>query len=160
MKQVNKYKSDSKEVIVLVLKYLSENNENFRFCISKEIFLDLYLVDDKKITEINFKYRNKKEPTNVLSLAYFSAEDFNKDFTAPIHLGEIFISMETLAKESLEQKVLIEHHYFRLLIHGVLHLLGFDHNLENEAVLMYNTEENILHKLELSTNSIVSNYWR
>jgi probable rRNA maturation factor len=158
VKQINKYKKDSKEIIALTLNYLAEDNK-FSFLTTFEIFLDLYLVDDKKIEKVNAQFRGKAEPTNVLSFAYLTGEDFN---TAPnpLYLGEIFISMETLVRESLEQNITEEQHYVRLLIHGLLHLLGFDHNVEIEARLMYNTEENILHKLKLSTNSIVANYWR
>jgi rRNA maturation RNase YbeY len=160
IKTINKYKKDSINIIKIALDYLSKE-EKFMFLKSAEIFLDLHLVDDKQIAKINGQYRNKKEPTNVLSFAYFIEEDFkNKNLLQNLHLGEIFISMETLLKESAEQKVVIEHHFFRLLIHGLLHLLGFDHNLENEARLMYNTEENILNELKLPTNSIVANYWR
>lgn len=161
VKTVNKYKKDSVGVIQFVIDYLSENISDFYFLKNKQIFLDIIFVDDKEIEKINFKYREKKQPTNVISLAYFTTEDFkNESCLFNFHLGEIYISFETLLKESKEQNVFIEHHFFRLLIHGLLHLLGFDHEIEKDAILMYNTEEIILNKLKLSTNSIVENYWR
>lgn len=161
VKTVNKYKKDSMGVIIFVIDYLLENNKEFYFLKNKEIYLDLIFMDDKEIEKINSKYRGKKEATNVISLAYFTADDFKNDSCLfNCYLGEIYISFETLLSESEEQRVILEHHFFRLLIHGFLHLLGFDHEIEKDAILMYNTEEVILAKLQLSTNSLVANYWR
>lgn len=161
VKTVNKYKKDSIKVIQFVINYLNENNKDFYFLSNKEIFMDIIFVDDTEIEKINFQYREKKSPTNVISLAYFTPEDFKgTSCLFNFHLGEIYISFETLLREAKEQSVLIEHHFFRLLIHGLLHLLGFDHEIEKDAILMYNTEEMILNELKLSTNSIVANYWR
>ncbi len=160
VKTVNKYKKDSVGVIKFVIDYLSEQ-EDFYFLKNKTIFVDLNFVDDKKIEKINFNYRSKKEPTNVISIAYFSSEDFlNQKFMPNLYLGEIFISFETLIKESKEQKIFIEHYFFKLLIHGLLHLLGFDHEVEKDAIMMYNKEKAILDKLKLYITSIVENYWR
>lgn len=160
VKNINKYKKDSIGVINFVIDYLSENDDKFSFLVDKDVFINLIFVDDSMIKKINLDYRNKNESTNVISIAYFSAEDFYApDNLFNLHLGEIFISFSTLYKESIEQEIFIEHHFFRLLIHGMLHLLGFDHEIEKDAIIMYNTEEAILNKLKLSTESIVSNYW-
>ena len=80
--------------------------------------LSIVLIDSKKITELNKKYRNKNFPTDVLS---FPGE---MKFGT---IGEIFICMQEARKNSKKYKVSEKKELARIMIHGILHLLGYDH---------------------------------
>jgi probable rRNA maturation factor len=114
---------------------------NFLFK-NKKVFLSLRIVDDKNIQEINNQSRGKNKPTDVLS---FPAPNI----PSPIrNLGEIIISYETLiiqAEEIGHSKV---DEFYRLLVHGVLHLLGYDHEISvKEEQKMQKKEDECLEHL-------------
>ena len=94
------------------------------------------LADDNFIKELNLKYRNINTPTDVLS---FSLGEDNI-------LGDIIISIPTAKKNAVKYndgKLISE--LIKLTVHGVLHLLGYDHELESDAEIMEKREEEILH---------------
>ena len=86
--------------------------------------LSVVLMDDAQMRVLNREYRNKDKPTNVLS--------FPVPPPAPL-LGDIVLARETLLREAKEKSVSFEHHFTHLVIHGWLHLQGFDHQTEAEA---------------------------
>ncbi len=83
--------------------------------------LSVVLVSDRRIAEMNEKYRNKKGPTDVLSFSYDDPE----------YLGDIIISVETAKRQAEEMGHSLERELKVLLIHGFLHLLGYDHETDN-----------------------------
>ena len=121
--------------------------------LSKEIFLleqkpdaivNLKFISDEDIKILNQKYRNKSMPTNVLS---FENDDISKVHTNEI--GDIAISYEYGAREAEEQKKTFHDHVMHLTLHGILHLLGYDHQLESDAEYMELKEVNILSKFNI-----------
>jgi probable rRNA maturation factor len=111
------------------------------------------LIDDNEITELNAKYRKKNKATNVLS---FPLQEINPENLPQlplignyIYMGDIFISYETLEKESTEQNKTLYAHFMHLYIHSILHLIGFDHENDIDAKKMEQMEENILAQLEI-----------
>ena len=70
-----------------------------------------------------------------------------KNVKFPIILGDIALAFETIQKESLGQKKLFEHHLLHLTVHGILHLLGFDHKQDEDALVMESLEIKILSSL-------------
>ncbi|MEZ5690348.1 MAG: rRNA maturation RNase YbeY [Rickettsiales bacterium] len=105
-------------------------------------------VDDKFIRNINHQYRGKNKPTNVLS---FPNGDFSlKSSNINLNLGDIILALETIEKEAKEQKKTFRNHSAHLLVHGFLHLLGYDHMNEKDAKIMENMEIKILKKLDIS----------
>ena len=121
--------------------------------LSKEIFLleqkpdaivNLKFINDEDIKTLNQKYRNKSMPTNVLS---FENDDISKVHTNEI--GDIAISYEYAAREAEEQKKTFHDHVMHLTLHGILHLLGYDHQLESDAEYMELKEVNILSKFNI-----------
>ena len=86
---------------------------------------------------LNNQYRKKNEPTNVLS---FLIND------KPL-LGDIILCHSVIKKEALAQKKSIDDHYAHLIIHGYLHLIGFDHTKNDDALTMENKEIAVLKKL-------------
>ena len=100
--------------------------------------LGVILADDDKLRALNKTYRGLDKPTNVLSFGY-GETSFQKGI-----LGDIFLSFETLEREADEQGKKFHHHYLHLIIHGVLHLLGYDHEHDPEAQEMEKLEIDIL----------------
>ena len=105
--------------------------------IDEDIVVSIFLTSNKEIKKINHQYRNKNKPTNVLSFPM----QFSLD---GIHLlGDIVLSNQTLLEESIEQKVTKYDHLCKMTIHGMLHLLGYDHETEKEYNLMSKLENQI-----------------
>lgn len=98
------------------------------------------LSDDAGVRRLNGAYRNKDKPTNVLS---FPAAELGSQ-PGPRFLGDIVLAEETLLREAAEQRKPPGHHLQHLVIHGVLHLLGYDHETDAEAEVMERLETEIL----------------
>jgi probable rRNA maturation factor len=107
-----------------------------------EVELTLRLVDREESRKLNSRYRGKDQPTNVLS---FPAE-FPAGLDLPL-LGDIVICAPLVGKESEAQNKPLPAHWAHLVIHGVLHLLGHDHQDECEAVEMEAIEVELLASL-------------
>ena len=112
--------------------------------------------DNKQIKQLNNKFRGKNCPTNVLSFPA-SLENYEmKNTLAPSEannfheLGDIAIAFEICRKEATKSKVKFEHHVYHLIVHSVLHLLGFDHEEEENATKMEKIEVQVLAKLGIS----------
>lgn len=112
--------------------------------------------DDARISELNGSFRDKPAPTNVLSWPSvdLSAEQSGQSPDAPDptdpELGDIAIAYETCAREAEAQGKAFSDHVTHLLVHGTLHLLGFDHIREADAQLMEALETRILAKLDIA----------
>jgi len=105
--------------------------------------LSILLVDDEEIAWLNKHYRNTSGPTNVLS--------FPLSESSLSELGDIVISVETAAREATKKKVTLHAHLTWLLTHGLLHLLGHDHERsEDEAISMWDLEQKLITKLQNS----------
>ena len=105
--------------------------------IDEDIVVSIFLTSNNEIKKLNNQYRNKNKPTNVLSFPMQSTSD------GIYLLGDIVLSNQTLLKESIEQKVKKYDHLSKMTIHGMLHLLGYDHNTEKKFKRM-NKFENII----------------
>lgn len=108
--------------------------------------VSVMLCDDAAIRELNRTWRAKDKPTNVLS---FPAPE-QPGVTGPRHLGDIALAYETLVRESEEESKELAHHYAHLIVHGVLHLLGYDHETEEEAEIMEGLEVKALASLGIA----------
>ena len=106
--------------------------------------INLKILTDEDIKELNKKFRNKNTTTNVLS---FPNEDVSKSITG--NLGDIAISYEFVKKESKEQKKIFDDHMIHMLVHGVYHILGFDHENDEMADIMEIKEVKLLKKLDI-----------
>jgi len=101
--------------------------------------VSLLLSDDAAVRTLNRRWRGKDAPTNVLS---FSAGDAVPG--GPRLLGDVVLAFETVAREAAEQGKPLAHHVRHLIVHGVLHLLGHDHERDRAAARMENRERRIL----------------
>ncbi len=110
----------------------------------KQCSINVRIMDDKEMQELNKKFRGKDASTNVLS---FTNEDISKPITG--NLGDIAISYEFVKNESEELDVDFDDHMIHMLIHGVYHILGFDHESNTMAEVMENKEIKLLEKLNI-----------
>ncbi len=104
-----------------------------------EAQLTIRIVDEEEMTELNETYRKKQGPTNVLS---FPA-DINPEFEMPL-LGDIVICASVVQRESSDAEIDLLAHWAHMVVHGTLHLLGYDHIQKDDAELMEALEEEIL----------------
>ncbi|MBI5047987.1 MAG: rRNA maturation RNase YbeY [Deltaproteobacteria bacterium] len=125
--------------------------------------LSILLTDNNGIQRLNKRYLKKDRPTDVLS---FPMWDFNSELRTPnsqLILGDIVISLETAKTQAKENDVTLKEELARLLIHGILHLLGFDHEKSSkEARRMRKEEERLLkiakYKLQNATQLEITNW--
>ncbi|MBP1765021.1 MAG: metalloprotease ybeY [Firmicutes bacterium] len=113
--------------------------------------VSLVLADDAYIQELNCHYRGKDMPTDVLSFALNEGEE-PEIFDGPEEnlLGDIIISLETAERQAVDYGHSIERELAFLTIHGLLHLLGYDHEQEEQRRVMRAEEERILSIIGLS----------
>lgn len=109
--------------------------------------LSLLFTDDASIRSINAEWRGQDKPTNVLSFPAFPVQP--GDMPGPM-LGDIILAHETVAREAAEMGKPFEEHLTHLLVHGFLHLFGYDHMETDEAEEMEGLETRILSELGLS----------
>lgn len=107
--------------------------------------INLLIADEEEAKAYNEQYRGKNTATNVLSFALNEGEEFLPNDN--ILRGDLVLCPQIIAKEALEQNKSLTAHYAHLTIHGVLHLIGFDHIDENDAVEMETLEIKLLHQL-------------
>jgi probable rRNA maturation factor len=99
------------------------------------------LSSDLNVQKLNTTFRGKDKPTNVLS---FPAPPMPMDMPFPRQLGDVVLAIETILSEAHEQDIKPTHHLQHLVVHGLLHLLGFDHETDSDAEAMEALETEIL----------------
>ena len=111
------------------------------------ISVNIILADNKFIQSINKKFRKKNSPTDVISFAY--RDDLFPSLNAGIEeLGDIYISLEKASEQASGYGVSLKDELKRLLIHGVLHLVGYDHEIsDEEEKKMRGLEEEVFNKI-------------
>ncbi len=103
------------------------------------------LADDARVKAVNHQWRARDKPTNVLSFPGALPERISQ---APF-LGDIILAYETTAAEAAAEEKPLEHHMMHLVVHGVLHLLGYDHMTPDDAERMESLESAILSSLAI-----------
>ena len=125
-------------------KVLDEINERIGLISdNSKTLISISFSDDKKVMELNNFFRKKKLATNVLSFPS------NYKLNNILFLGDIIFSIETILKEAKRDNKRVENHLIHLFIHAVLHLLGYDHETEEQAEKMENLEILILSNLQI-----------
>ncbi|MGH1418993.1 MAG: rRNA maturation RNase YbeY [Hyphomicrobiaceae bacterium] len=121
--------------------------------IDGEVEATVMLSNDAEVAELNAQFRGKAKPTNVLS---FPADNECAHAGIANHeggrrqLGDIILAWETVSQEASEAGISVPHHVQHLVLHGVLHLLGYDHQTDDEAGEMESLETAILNTIGIS----------
>ena len=108
--------------------------------------LSLVFTDDAHIRELNAGWRGKDKATNVLSFPAFAMP---RGGALPPMLGDVVLAAETISREAALEEKPFEHHLIHLIVHGVLHLLGYDHEAEADAEAMEAAERRALARLAI-----------
>lgn len=107
--------------------------------------VNVIFTDDARMRVMNNEWRKKNSSTNILSFA--ALEGINAHALPPeeaIHLGDLVLAFETIKAEALQASIDIETHILRLIIHGMYHLLGYDHISDHDYALMFDREREAL----------------
>ena len=141
--------SNEEEIIEMVIKKVLEVEE-----IKHDVNVYITLTNNEEIHKINKEYREVDRPTDVLSFPMYEREEINKlreekkDDIEEI-LGDIIISIPKVQEQAEEYGHSYERELAYLTTHGMLHLLGYDHMIEEEKAVMRTHEENVLEKLNI-----------
>ncbi len=138
--------ADIETIVLTALNEKKIENQNVSISISA--------VDKEEIHKINKEYRNVDRPTDVLSFPIFSREEINNFSTLDedkkvkeLELGDIIICIDVLQEHAIEYETGILREMLYMITHGVCHLLGYDHEIEEEKKDMRILEEKILDKI-------------
>ena len=118
------------------------------------IEVSVVLCDNALIPRLNNDYRKKDKATNVLSFSGLDVDEIALYLRSdgdvperPFSLGEIYIAKETVVQEAENAGISIKDHFTHLVLHGILHLLGYDHIKDDEAEIMEALERELLSNL-------------
>jgi probable rRNA maturation factor len=109
--------------------------------------VSLLFTDDDRIRVLNREWRGKDKPTNVLS---FPAFDLRPGDALPPMLGDVVLAFGTVSAEAAAERKDFDHHLSHLIVHGILHLVGHDHEDPAEAEAMEALERRVLARLAIS----------
>ena len=102
------------------------------FNLPKKTEISVLLTGDAEIRRLNRYYRNRDQSTNVLSFAMEEEEKLCKKAKHALLLGDVVLAFETVSQEAQDRSIPMEQHLTHLVVHGVLHLLGYDHERSPE----------------------------
>lgn len=112
--------------------------------LSGEYITDVTIVNNKTIHKINREYRNVDRPTDVISFAFLDDKAEKELKGCPINLGQIIISYEKAEEQAKEYEHSLKREMVFLFVHGMLHLLGYDHMNETDEKVMFGLQDKIL----------------
>lgn len=131
------------QIIESSLEYLIQK-ENLTYPIE----ISISIINSKSMKNVNKKYRDKNQPTDVLSFSQIEGEEFPKIMQFLI-LGDILICYEVALKQAMENQSSFYSEIMRLIVHGLYHLLGYDHEKsKEEEKIMFSKEKKLLNFLK------------
>lgn len=140
---------ENKEYVELIQKVINKcfEVENLQ---NSNLYISIILTDPKNIQEINKEHRNIDKPTDVLSFPMFEKNELeNVRFENIEVLGDVIISIEKVKEQAEEYGHGFDRELAYMVVHGFYHLMGYDHMIEEDKVVMRAKEENVLNKLEI-----------
>ena len=111
----------------------------------REQEVTIRFTDEAESQQLNSDYRQKDKPTNVLSFPFEAPPGIDISL-----LGDLIICAPVISREAREQNKAVDHHYAHMTIHGILHLLGYDHITDEDAEVMESKEIEILSALGIA----------
>ncbi len=144
------WEGDAEEIATRVAQVVFEHHADFENEDAGGVAgLNILLADDAFVQTLNRKFRGRDTPTNVLSFPHGPGQT-ERLLGAARPLGDIALACETLGSEAKTQGKTFNDHLAHLVVHGVLHLLGYDHEIEAEALAMEACERAILARLGIA----------
>lgn len=115
----------------------------------KRISFDILYCDSEKTHKINLEYRNKDYPADIITFAIFADSQEKLIFDGEINLGEIIIALDKVIEEADKKGVTKEYELAFLISHGILHLLGFDHQTEDDYNFVIDLQKKALEYVKI-----------
>ena len=151
---------DEKDVIDKTKKLLTHYIAKLKdsSCLAGKVYdsitLDIVFCDSEKTHELNKEYRDKDYPADIITFAIFAdtAEDERFIFDGEINLGEVIIALDKVKEEALKKSVTPDYELTFLISHGILHLLGFDHQTEEDYNFIIELQNKALESIGLKGN--------
>tara|TARA_E500000178_G_C17004323_1_gene747353 strand:- start:1538 stop:2101 length:564 start_codon:yes stop_codon:yes gene_type:complete len=139
------YICKSKKLDIMMLKIKEGLSPQLK---KKHLNFSILLTNDEDISMVNNKFRKLNMPTNVLSFeSNLNPKNFFKINEKEVYLGDIIISMERIFYESKINNMYFNDHFIHIFMHGILHVLGYDHKTDNQQQEMEQKEISILNEL-------------
>ena len=135
------------EITKLIKRSISVCVKEMRY--NKKFYISIFVTNNVNMKKINLKYRKKNKVTNVLSFPQNEKRFFGK--SSIIILGDIVVSLEQIYEESQKQGKQFYKHLSHMIVHSLLHLLGFDHNTKKNFEIMKKKEIFILSKMSIAS---------
>ena len=134
------FPSKNQEFLRKILKIVSENN-----C----YLVNLFFIGKRKSQQLNYQYRKIDKPTDVLAFPfyYFYKKEVSLPEKGSQDLGDIFICYPVTVEQAQKKRCSVEKEIYFLFLHGLLHLLGYDHEKENDRKIMFSLQDKILKQL-------------
>ena len=135
--------SNGRKVVDFYLKNLIQDSclNGYEF---DTLTFDILFCDSEKTHQINKEYRDKDYPADIITFAIFADDDAKFILDDDINLGEIIIALDKVKEEAKKQNVTDEYELYFLIAHGILHLLGFDHQSEEDYNFVVDTQKKAL----------------
>ena len=121
-----------------------------------DYIVDVTIVDNETIKNINRDYRKIDKPTDVISFAFFDDDNELTNDGIPNSLGQIIISYEKAEEQSHLYKHSLEREISFLFVHGLLHLLGYDHMNSHDALIMFSLQDEILGGIKMENKDLIA----
>ena len=133
------YKIDTKSLRLVLDNALKEENVN-------NAYFNVIFINNDEIHSINKEYRNIDRETDVISFAFLDNEDREKEYKSgmPVILGDIYISLDKANEQAKEYGHSLKRELCFLFVHGLLHLLGYDHMKKEDEDIMFPLQDKIL----------------
>lgn len=147
---------DERKAIIAAKKilkfYLQEKSIVDLSCLTNREFdclsFDILYCDNEKTYQINKEYRQKDYPADIITFAIFADSEEKFIFDKEINLGEIIISLDKVNNNVIEKKTTFEEELFFLISHGIMHLLGFDHQTNEDYTFIIQAQTSALERLK------------
>ncbi len=130
------------------------------FCLKeyeyKTLAFDILFCDGEKTHQINKQYRNKDYSADIITFAVFADSDISERFVldGEINLGEIIIALDKIDSQSKEKQISFENELYFFISHGIMHLLGFDHQTEKDFDFVVNCQKKSLKNIGIEYDKI------
>ncbi len=148
-KKTRKFPLKNRELLLKISKSITDYSGLSNLLPSIKTELVIVLVDDKQIAEINQNFLNHQGPTDVISFDYSKEFDPKSVFPGETYtVGELYISLETANRQRLDYNNSLNDELLLYIIHGILHLCGFDDHKPNDIKKMRNAEKENLEKIK------------
>lgn len=123
--------------------------EGFEF---RTLTFDILFCDSKKTHQINRDYRSKDYPADIITFAIFADDESKFILDDDINLGEIILALDKVREEAKNHNVSDEYELYFLIAHGILHLLGFDHQTEEDYNFVVGIQKKVLNNIGIKEN--------